>query len=423
MADVPRSCEHLAGLTSPDAQTRLAAVRACARAADPAAVDRLRKLAGEDPSVEVRYQARVALNAIRRASLESSAAFRTPPSLPPDPTADDIRRRLASSDPAERMWALREAVLHDEASGLIENVASRVPLETVADVRAQLVTTLAEMGGRELRPHLEVFLRDPDARVRANAVEAAEGLTDARLLELVAKTLQDPDHRVKLNAVVALHRAGKLSLLKCCEKLSREPSYWVRDATMYCLAQARLPEAVPLLARGLADPHEPVRIKARQGLEAMAEIGVEAAREALEAPSPAWDPAPDPWEAGQTPLDEGHIPLVLDRLRGAIDHATIVKLIRILGSLGNPVVVPIICDYSKSPDPDVSGMAATALRRLGAEHLAPPSAQAPALARVAAPQPEPSPAPPVPIPGSSYGLLVTMLSIAAVVGAILYMMR
>lgn len=368
MAELERRDDLLAGLAAPDERARIAAVRACARAREGSALDVLRKLAGEDPSVEVRYQARVALSIIREALQGSGVRARA--QLPAAPEAGDLRNLLVAADPIERVWALREAVLHEDAAELVPDVLARVGRENEPDVRAQLVTTLAEMGGLEMGDHVARFMKDPDARVRANAVEAAETLGDPRLHPLVVKALQDSDHRVKLNAVTALDRAGKLSLIKCAAHMMRDRDYWVRDAATYSLAAARSPQAVPYLARALLDPHEPVRNKARDGLLALIEAGVEAARGALERPGAAAMDAAEPVK-GTAAVDEGHIPTIVDRLQQETDPRGIVRLLTVLGSIGNAVVATIVVEYLNHPSLEVSRLAEVVLQRLGAEHLIP----------------------------------------------------
>src|SRR5690349_11438125 len=104
MADQERAGEHRANLEAPDERSRVAAVRACARARDTGAMELLRRMAGEDPSVEVRYQARVALSVLR----EAGQGERRKASWPTDPSAADLRGSLGAADPSERTWALRE---------------------------------------------------------------------------------------------------------------------------------------------------------------------------------------------------------------------------------------------------------------------------------------------------------------------------
>lgn len=366
MADQEPAGEHRANLDAPDERSRVAAVRACARARDTGALEKLRRMAGEDASVEVRYQARVALSVLR----EAGSGDRRKPNWPSDPSAADLRGSLGAADPAERTWALREAVLHEEAPSLLPAVLARVEREHDADVRAQLVTTLAEMGGADMRDHIARFMQDADARVRANAVEAAETLGDAKLEPLVVKALQDNDHRVKLNAVTYLDHAGKLSLVKCCAQMMRDKHYWVRDAAAYSLATARQAEAVPHLARALLDPHEPVRNKARDGLQALVEAGVAEARDALAHPGAAAEPSTDATPVTEA-ADEGAIPQLLERLKTETEVRTTARLLTVLASIGNPVIAPIIVEYLNHPSLEVSRLAEVSLQRLGAEHLIP----------------------------------------------------
>lgn len=368
MADQERAGEHRANLGSPDERSRIAAVRACARARDTGVTGELRRMAGEDPSVEVRYQARVALSVIREA--QASAGGPRKASWPADPTAADLKGSLNAADPGERVWALRESVLHEEAPSLVPAVLARVEREHDADVRAQLVTTLAEMGGADMRDHVARFMQDADARVRANAVEAAETIGDPKLEPLVVKALQDTDHRVKLNAVTCLDRAGKLSLVKCCAQMMRDKHYWVRDAAAYSLAAARKAEAVPYLARALLDPHEPVRLKARDGLAALVEAGVPEARDALAHPGAAAGPSTDTAQVTEA-ADEGAIPQLLERLKNETEVRSTARLLTVLASIGNPVIVPIIVEFLNHPSIEVSRLAEVALQRLGAEHLIP----------------------------------------------------
>lgn len=422
-----RPDERIALLAAALEETRRDAVLACARARDVAAVEALRRLSGDDPSIEVRYLARKALHLILEAHPEAAPAHPGPKPLPADPSADELRAHLAAPDPVERAWALREIAAR-ELAALLPDVLARVGQEPEAAVRAQLVGTLATIGGGPHRKEVAAFIRDPDARVRANAVEALELLRDPTAYALIIKALQDPDHRVKLNAISALHRVGKLNILVCCEKMLRNKDYWLRDAAAYCLASARLPEAVPVLVKALDDAYAPVRIKAKQGLAAMASAGDAAARDALEqaggikdhekaadfldafTSTPPPPTAPDPEEKA----DEGHIPLILDRLREEADPSAIAKHLDVLGELGNPVVASIVREFENHESPSVRKAAEQSLRRLGQEApFVPPSSPVRRTGtRPAAPPPAP------PSFWSQYGLLVLPVVIVAVVSGL-----
>lgn len=425
--------ERLSGLGAQREETRREAVLACARARDAAAVEALRRLSGGDPSIEVRYLARKALHLILEAHPEAAPPPGGPRPLPADPSVDELRAHLTAADPVERAWALCE-VRAREHTQLLPDVLARVAAEPEPAVRAQLVNTLAAVGGSQHRKEVAAFIRDPDARVRANAVEALEQLRDPTVYALIIKALQDPDHRVKFNAIAALHRVGKLNILVCCEKMLRNRDYWLRDAAAYCLASARLPEAVPVLAKALDDAYEPVRIKAKQGLAAMASAGDAAASEALEkaggikdhekaadfldafspsAPGPAATPEPE------DEADEGHIPLILDRLREEADPAAIAKHLDALGELGNPVIASIVREYENHEAPSVRKAAEQSLHRLGQRTpVGPPSSpgRRPTARSTAKVQERPS-------FFGQYGLLVLpVLMVAAVSGLVVVSM-
>ncbi|MBI3892486.1 MAG: HEAT repeat domain-containing protein [Candidatus Wallbacteria bacterium] len=228
----------------------------------------LRRVAGRDPAARIRYAARKAL-ALRERALPASR----PPAKARDPLED-----LRSPDAAVRLAAAQQAATSGPPRAA-EVARELLGGETDPAVRARLVTVLERFGNASDLTLALPLLRDPDNRVRANAVLAAAAADLMGAAPHLMTLLADPDHRVRANSTLSLSTLGEDQVVLCLERMLSDESVAMRDASAFALSQMRNDAALPLLRRALTDKNPMVREKAQRGLRAMAAAGhVEAAR-------------------------------------------------------------------------------------------------------------------------------------------------
>jgi len=198
-------------------------------------------------------------------------AQRYPGTLGPD----DVRRmfdaRTAAREPAVRA-SLERAILRADR---------RLGLELAADAEARESARFADALQREAK--LLDAATDPLLRAAEMSRLARQyGLGATRLL---AEALADPDADVRAEAARALGSTGGPSAdLPLREALARERSTTAAAAMIEACGALGDEEAVPILARRLAD-----RAVARDAVLALARIGGDAARRALVENRPADD--------------------------------------------------------------------------------------------------------------------------------------
>lgn len=86
---------------------------------------------------------------------------------------------------------------------------------------------------------IEERMRDPDSRVRANAVEANWGQKDEPALSLFAAALRDVHHRVIANGAVGLYYAGDLRSLRMFGELLESPVAATRSAGLWAIGHVQ----------------------------------------------------------------------------------------------------------------------------------------------------------------------------------------
>lgn len=359
----------VADLGSDDDNARKQAVFRLAKSGDLRAIDHLKRLGTEDGSQEVRYLCRKALQFMASQAPVAAQQVRpvsTDESLSGAPLAI-LDERLGSPEPGKRIAAL-QAILKTGQAAKLSDVLKMVATETHPDVRSLLPLVIGKLGTKAQMPSLAQLLDDRDPRVRSNTIEALETIREISSYALIVRALQDEDHRVIVTAVKALSTLGKLNLIQVCQQMLKTSAYWMRDSAAYCLAQSKFPEALPLLERCLEDEHESVRQKARAGIEKLAQLGspeasrlLEKIRDAKPMPPIAEFDALEELSQSQVgrqksePVPEDDrtdaaIQPLLGKLKAETDGAAVVRTLRSLGAVKNPVVAPIVKDYLQHPE-------------------------------------------------------------------------
>ncbi len=177
-----------------------------------------------------------------------------------------LARRLAKldADAAEHVLAILEAISDGSRIAVILGIVSRHP-------NPRLRSKAALLAGRynKLPQWLESQLQAPDARVRANAVEALWGVEARGIGAALRHALQDPSPRVVANALVAFHRLGDASILPEMFTMARSPKPADRAAAAWAMGESGDRLFLPILKELSADPVQKVARMASRAIKRM----------------------------------------------------------------------------------------------------------------------------------------------------------
>jgi HEAT repeat protein/Flp pilus assembly protein TadD len=134
--------------------------------------------------------------------------------------------------------------------------------------RAALVTALGFLKDLTSLTTITKALKDPDDRVKANAVEAIRrlGLPKDKALNLLQPFMKHPDNRVRGNAIVAIAELGNTDLGHILETMRDDPDKWNRATLGYVLSVVPFPKALPMIVDLLKDEDGDVRKNAARAL-------------------------------------------------------------------------------------------------------------------------------------------------------------
>jgi len=135
------------------------------------------------------------------------------------------------------------------------------------------------------------MLAEPDARVRANAVEGLWETKSPFAAALFREAALDPDHRVAANALIGLHRCDEAvgGVNEVLETMLRNPNPQARAAAAFALGQIADANCASILEGLLRDGDPGVRGEA---LRALIRSRRQDRREAAPEPAPVADTAP-----------------------------------------------------------------------------------------------------------------------------------
>ncbi len=152
--------------------------------------------------------------------------------LLPD-AAQRLQRRAISGPAEQRVKALQIAQELGIAEGL-QQVLVQLCADASARVRSKATSVLGEVPGAHTDVLIERLINDPDARVRANAIEVLEGRSDEKVVAVLAERALAANGRERANAVKALCRlrvstAGKqlVDMLRDSRAEHRISALWV----------------------------------------------------------------------------------------------------------------------------------------------------------------------------------------------------
>ena len=128
--------------------------------------------------------------------------------------------------------------------------------------RAAIISALGQLGDLTAVATLTRALRDPDDRVKANAIEAFSklGLPADKVLALIQPFFRYSSNRVRGNALVAAYKIGKVSeVASNIRSMVDDPNKWVRATSAYILSVIECDEALEYLITLLKDDEPDVR--------------------------------------------------------------------------------------------------------------------------------------------------------------------
>ncbi len=197
-----------------------------------------------------------------RGAMESS--FRAHP----DEAVRFLAEKLAFSDAADRLLAMQFVHRLGVASALKDPV-QLLARDPDARVRSQALICLTGLPGPATERILLEAINDVDERVQANAVEALDVLNVPRRAAVTQGKLESRSHRVRANAVKSLLRLEVRQAGETLLRMLSSPSNAERISALWVVSRLGLRSVSERVARmAETDPDERVRKRALRALGA-----------------------------------------------------------------------------------------------------------------------------------------------------------
>jgi hypothetical protein len=190
-----------------------------------------------------------------------------------DPQAEaDIARELAAAAEPSGDWGraqrLMEILSQISDGTRILPWLMRLLRHSDPYLRSKAVL-LVGRGSRGVKSEVRKSLAEPDARVRANAVEALWGIDTEEVRELLRAALRDGNNRVVGNALLSLYRLGDCSVAPDLLEMAGHASAAFRATAAWAIGETGDPRFLAVLARMLNDPSAATRRRAFASLGRM----------------------------------------------------------------------------------------------------------------------------------------------------------
>jgi HEAT repeat protein/beta-lactamase regulating signal transducer with metallopeptidase domain len=295
------------------------------------------------------------------AAVPESRAERAQPALPVSPAAE----AAAEGDAQAPRGAGGSATQAVPVPVPVPDVIADAVADALAEVNlAKLVQDAMKGTRREIDPRvldaLIGALKDSDAEVRENALQALAGLRDPRVFEPLVAALRDASADVRSQAA---HGLGELRNPRAIDALTaalKDEDPEVREQAVFALGEIRDPRAVDPLAAALAgDEAADVRERAAFALGELRDArAVQPLATALK------DASPDVRERAAFALGELRDPRAVEPLVAALrdDHTDVrAQAAFALGEIRDPRAIEPLTAALKDPDVEVRRRAAFAL--------------------------------------------------------------
>ncbi len=134
-------------------------------------------------------------------------------------------------------------------------------------MKAILIRIMGLSKNDKIIPIIVECLKDPDKRVRANAVETITDIGSGDyIIDLIKPLLNDFDNRVRANAAKGLWKLGGVRSLQILREMIENNDKWMRASAIYALGEIGVMQVVDLLMMGINDPDPDVKINTIKGL-------------------------------------------------------------------------------------------------------------------------------------------------------------
>ena len=175
------------------------------------------------------------------------------------------RAVLGSSHPADPQKALRLLEILPAISNPVRVVLISPLLhhpDTKVQSRASLLVGKVNQDWRWVQQRL----RDPDARVRANAVEALWGMSTNEARSVFRQSLEDPNNRVVGNALLGLHILGDSIAFEKITAMASHADEEFRNTAVWVMQKSGDPAFIPVLSTLTRECEPALRSKAVRAL-------------------------------------------------------------------------------------------------------------------------------------------------------------
>jgi HEAT repeat protein/beta-lactamase regulating signal transducer with metallopeptidase domain len=196
----------------------------------------------------------------------------------PPAVLQGLTEALKDSDAEVRKQAM-QALARIHAPGMYD-VISQALKDPDAEVRQQAAFALSQMRDQRAVPSLIAALKDTDADVRQQAAFALSQVRSAEAVPALSAALKDADDDVREQALFALSQIRDASAVPAITGALTDKAGNVREQAAFALSQLGDSKAVPALVAALKDKESGVR---QQAAFALSQIGDESALEGLTA--------------------------------------------------------------------------------------------------------------------------------------------
>jgi len=118
------------------------------------------------------------------------------------------------------------------------------------------------------------LLSRPDARIRANAVEALWGMETPSAIQILEQCLEDKNNRVQGNALLGLHLARRPGVETQVISLSRTTSAPHRSTAAWVMGRMEQERWIDVLTQMVRDEHPQVRSRALRSLQELRRLTI-----------------------------------------------------------------------------------------------------------------------------------------------------
>ena len=237
-------------------------------------IRRITEIAGSDVDEETRIVARKALERLGQE-----------PGEPPDDSSYaelTVEQLLKHANPHARFAGLKKLLTEKSRTGRML-LLNALNVETVAQLKASLIIGLGRFANPDDVAVLAPYLKNEDARIRANTVEALAMIESEDASRCIISCMSDDDNRVKTNVVKALQGIGGQSLFNLLKKMSQDDKLWTRASAVYAFYRIKSPQSLVALAQmAINDPEPEIRKRALEYIQLEKKEGNPAAAVVLE---------------------------------------------------------------------------------------------------------------------------------------------